>query len=146
MKEYKPYSNQAIEKSIVEIREKIFNTSMLKDYNVHEQALIKTAYFLQGEAYGKRGRILGSSCSSCFKDAIKLIRNHINLYDCRYIEPTIKPICKTAKDIEELKTTPLEHFKPKTVKEYKDALKHEGIKIPRGATKAELRKLWQNVN
>lgn len=37
-------------------------------------------------------------------------------------------------------------FNPKTVKDYKEALKHMGVKIPHNATKPQLKALWDENN
>lgn len=41
---------------------------------------------------------------------------------------------------------PKENFKPKTVKDYKEALKHMGVKLPHNATKPQLKALWDENN
>lgn len=141
MTEYSPYKTKAIEEKLVSMREKIFRTHNISDYNGQEQEFIKACYYEQGYAYSGRGKILANGCSSCFKDAIKLLRNHLTMREKRYIEPTIKKIEK--RKVPQLESL-LEVWMPKTKKDYEDALKHIGVPRPRGATKAELRKLWED--
>ena len=159
MNEYKPYKSQEVEKQVVAMREKLFKTNKLRDYNSQEQALIKEAYYQQGFAYGGRGVTLANGCASCFADAVRLLKNHINMYDKRYIEPEVKeikiknlttgkekcipnPDWKVEKrvDIDDIKKTA---FNPSTVKEYKEALKHIGVSIPHNAVKRQLIELWE---
>lgn len=90
MNEYKPYKSKEIQDKILDMKEKLFKTNALRDYSGKEQALITAAYYQQGQAYTGRGKTLSQGCSSCFKDAVNLIKNHINLYNSRYIEPELK--------------------------------------------------------
>lgn len=57
-------------------------------------------------------------------------------------DPEVKFVTISEKR-EELKK---DNFKPKTVKDYKEALKHMGVKIPHNATKPQLKALWDENN